>query len=144
MFSRILVAVDSSEQSDAVVQSVQQIQLSPDAMIVLAHVIPVSEETLEQPADRPAPDPQVGQFRHFEQALQSYAARFTVETALEIVSGDPAEEIIRLSNIYRANLIVLGSRGLTGLNRILKGSVSSQVLTDAQCTVMVVKAQPLD
>jgi nucleotide-binding universal stress UspA family protein len=53
--------------------------------------------------------------------------------------GEPTEEIIRLANIYRADLIVLGSRGLTGVNRILKGSVSSQVVSDAPCTVMVVK-----
>jgi nucleotide-binding universal stress UspA family protein len=53
--------------------------------------------------------------------------------------GNPAEEIIRLASIYEADLIVLGSRGLTGVNRILKGSVSSQVVSEAPCTVMVVK-----
>ena len=53
--------------------------------------------------------------------------------------GDPSEEIIRLSHIYSADLIVIGSRGLKGINRILKGSVSSQVVADAVCSVLVVK-----
>jgi nucleotide-binding universal stress UspA family protein len=56
-----------------------------------------------------------------------------------MVTGDPSEEIIRLANIYQADLIVIGSRGLTGMNRILQGSVSSQVVENAHCSVLVVK-----
>jgi nucleotide-binding universal stress UspA family protein len=35
---------------------------------------------------------------------------------------------------------VIGSRGLTGLQRILEGSVSSQVVADAPCSVLVIKS----
>ena len=49
------------------------------------------------------------------------------------------DELVRLANIHQADLIVIGSRGLTGMNRILKGSVSSQVAADAHCSVLVVK-----
>jgi nucleotide-binding universal stress UspA family protein len=139
MFDRILVALDSSEQSDYVIQCVLQLKLQPDAMVVLAHVIALSETNLEQPADLPFIDPELGQFRHTEKELQKYQAALPCETELEIVMGDPAEEIIRLANIYQARLIVLGSRGLTGVNRILKGSVSAEVVSEAPCTVMVVK-----
>jgi nucleotide-binding universal stress UspA family protein len=55
------------------------------------------------------------------------------------VTGDVAEEIVRLANIYKADLIVIGCRGLTGLKRILEGSVSSQVVGEAVCSVLVVK-----
>ncbi|MGA9377200.1 MAG: universal stress protein, partial [Phormidium sp.] len=47
--------------------------------------------------------------------------------------------IIRLANIHHADLIIIGSRGLTGLKRILERSVSSQVVEDAPCSVLLVK-----
>jgi nucleotide-binding universal stress UspA family protein len=115
VFNRILVALDSSEQSNYVIDCVLQIKLQPSTSVILCHVIELSETNLEQPANLPC------------------------ESSLEIVMGDPTEEIIRLSNIYQADLIVLGSRGLTGVNRILKGSVSSQVVSEATCPVLVVK-----
>ena len=37
---------------------------------------------------------------------------------LELVVGDLSEEIIRLTNIYQADLIVIGSRGLTGMKHL--------------------------
>ncbi|HEY9650816.1 MAG TPA: universal stress protein, partial [Coleofasciculaceae cyanobacterium] len=73
--------------------------------------------------------------------LQSYQAQLPCESEIEIVMGEPAAEIIRLAHIYQANLIVIGTRGLTGLKRILEGSVSSQVVTDAPCSVLVVKPE---
>jgi nucleotide-binding universal stress UspA family protein len=139
VFNRVLVALDSSEQSDYVIQCVLQIKLESSATVILCHVIELSETNLEQPADLPSIDPELGQFRHIEKALQGYQAELPCQTELEIVMGDPTEEIIRLANIYKADLIVLGSRGLTGVNRILKGSVGSQVVSESPCSVMVVK-----
>jgi nucleotide-binding universal stress UspA family protein len=139
MVKQVLVALDSSKQSDLVIQWVLQLRLEPDTQIVLCHVIALSESNLELPADLPSIDPEMGQFRHIEKELQAHQALLPCQTELEIVVGDPAEEIIRLASIYEADLIVLGSRGLTGVNRILKGSVSSQVVSEAPCTVMVVK-----
>jgi nucleotide-binding universal stress UspA family protein len=139
MFKQVLVALDSSKQSDLVIQWVLQLRIEPDTQIVLCHVIALAESNLELPADLPSVDPEMGQFRHIEKELQAHQALLPCQTELEIVVGDPAEEIIRLASIYEADLIVLGSRGLTGVNRILKGSVSSQVVSEAPCTVMVVK-----
>ncbi len=56
-----------------------------------------------------------------------------------MVTGAPAEEIIRLANIYKTDLIIIGSRGLIGMKRIVQGSVSSQVVEEANCSVLVVK-----
>jgi nucleotide-binding universal stress UspA family protein len=139
MFEQILVALDSSEQSSLVVNWVLQFQLASEINIILCHVIPLAESNLEKPADLPSADLSVGQFCSVERTLQTYQAMLPCRSELEIVTGDPAEEIIRLANIHAVDLIVLGSRGLTGVNRILKGSVSSQVVGEAPCTVLVVK-----
>ena len=139
VFKTILVALDSSDLSARVVETLKGLDLQPETKIIFSHVITPVETGLEGPADLPSTDPQMGIYRHIEQQLQSYRSHFSCPSELEIVMGDPAEEIVRLANIHRASLIVIGSRGLTGVSRIVQGSVSSQVVSDAGCSVLVVK-----
>ena len=56
-----------------------------------------------------------------------------------LVEGDPAEEIVRYGRDAGIDLIVMGTHGRTGLERLLMGSVAEKVLRDAPCSVMVVK-----
>jgi nucleotide-binding universal stress UspA family protein len=135
----ILVALDSSEVSHCVIQSLDELQIQPAAKIILSHVIPAPEPDGEMAVDRPQTSEEL-LYRQIEKQLQSYQDHFHCESELEIVSGDPAVEIVRLAHIHQADLIVIGTRGLTGLNRILQGSVSSQVVADAPCSVLVVKS----
>jgi nucleotide-binding universal stress UspA family protein len=135
----ILLALDSSELSQRVIQSLDELQIQPATKIILSHVIPSPEPDIETAVDRPH-TPEELLYRHIENQLQSYQADLPCESELEIVTGDPAVEIVRLAHIHQANLIVIGSRGLTGLQRILEGSVSSQVVADAPCSVLVVKS----
>lgn len=138
MFKKILVALDGSELSEQVVQALEQIQVQPTAKIVIAHVIANLGNDPDVAADRPRAETELIPHHQLDR-LQVYQQTLPCKSELEIVTGDPAEEIVRLANIHHVDLIVIGSRGLTGVNRILKGSVSSQVVEDAACSVMVVK-----
>lgn len=140
MLKTILVALDSSDLSQRVIQSLDELQIQPATKIILAHVMPSPESDMEMAVDRPHTSEEL-LYRHIEKQLQSYQANLPCESELEIVTGDPAVEIVRLAHIHQANLIVIGSRGLTGLKRILEGSVSSQVVADAPCSVLVVKPE---
>jgi nucleotide-binding universal stress UspA family protein len=135
----ILVALDGSETAERVIQALQELQVQPATKIILSQVIPPPESDLEVVADQPHIQSQDVPYRHIEKQLQSYQTKLPGDSELEIVTGDPSEEIIRLANIYQADLIVIGSRGLTGVKRIIQGSVSSQVVEDAPCSVLVVK-----
>jgi nucleotide-binding universal stress UspA family protein len=53
--------------------------------------------------------------------------------------GDPADVIIQVANEQEADLIIVGSSGLTGIRRFLLGSVSSKVSHHAPCSVMIVR-----
>ena len=55
------------------------------------------------------------------------------------VEGDPAAEIVRYGRDANMDLIVIGTHGRTGLERLLLGSVAEKVLRDASCSVLVVK-----
>jgi quercetin dioxygenase-like cupin family protein len=56
-----------------------------------------------------------------------------------VAEGDPAEEILHLTEALRCDLIVMGTHGRTGLGRFLTGSVAEEVLRKAVCPVLVVK-----
>lgn len=64
-------------------------------------------------------------------------AGFTAESVFEI--GNPAEEIIEVASKEKADLIVMGAKGLGTIDRVLLGSVSMQVLQYANCPVLVVR-----
>jgi nucleotide-binding universal stress UspA family protein len=55
------------------------------------------------------------------------------------LEGDPAEEIVRYGRDTGMDLIVMGTHGRTGLERLLLGSVAERVLREASCSVLVVK-----
>jgi nucleotide-binding universal stress UspA family protein len=135
----ILVALDDSQLAELVIETVQELVQPKDFNVVLCHVFPASESETELPADRPHIESRGVSYLQVEKQLESYQTQLAVKSNIELVSGDPAEEIIRLANIHKADLIVIGSRGLTGMSRIVKGSVSSQVVEDAACSVLVVK-----
>jgi nucleotide-binding universal stress UspA family protein len=139
VLKNILIALDGSEMGERVIQSLDNLVLSKDAKVILCHVFPTPESEMEIPADRPQPESPTFSYFQLEKQLQSYQEKLSVPSELELVTGDPAEEIIRLANIYKANLIIIGSRGLIGMKRIVQRSVSSQVVEEANCSVLVVK-----
>jgi nucleotide-binding universal stress UspA family protein len=51
--------------------------------------------------------------------------------------GDPAAEILAAAGDWSADLIIIGTRGQTGLTRLLHGSVARKVLEHAHCSVLV-------
>jgi nucleotide-binding universal stress UspA family protein len=57
----------------------------------------------------------------------------------EILSGDPAETILRVVDIYNMNLIIMGTRGQGGIKSLLLGSQSHKVVSTAPCPVMLVR-----
>lgn len=137
MLNKVLVAIDSSDLSDLVIKTLRQLALSEEAQVVLAHVL-VNSDAPDIAADRPQVEREDISHDALER-LQAYQSALPCKNELEIVRGEPAEEIVRLANIHHADLIVIGSRGLTGVTRILQGSVSSQVVEEASCSVLVVK-----
>lgn len=55
------------------------------------------------------------------------------------LEGDPAGEIVRHAAEAGIDMIVMGTHGRTGVDRLLMGSVAERVLRDAPCSVLVIK-----
>ncbi len=62
-----------------------------------------------------------------------------IQVSSTIGSGDPAEQILSYAKKEDANLIVMGSRGLSDLKGLLVGSVSHKVSQLSECTCVSVK-----
>jgi nucleotide-binding universal stress UspA family protein len=138
MVKTVLVAVDSSDLAWRVIAALEQLCLDDNCVVVLAHIVPPPEPDETVAVD--VPHVEVEHLFHDREAwLDTLREKIDYSTIPEIVTGDPAEEIVRLAGIHQCELIVLGSRGLKGLSRIIQGSVSSQVVADAPCSVFVVK-----
>jgi nucleotide-binding universal stress UspA family protein len=61
----------------------------------------------------------------------------TVDATVRV--GDAAAEILEEASSWQADLVVLGSRGLTGLSRLLLGSVARNALQGAESSVLIVR-----
>lgn len=78
----------------------------------------------------------------YQKDADEMAARLTeigLPTTSHLRAGDPAREILDVADARAADLIVTGTRGLGGIDRLLLGSVARNVLTHAHCSVLVVR-----
>ncbi|NET44325.1 universal stress protein [Okeania sp. SIO2B3] len=139
-FKTIIVALSNLHSDlDLVIQALTEFHLTSKTRVILSHVVATEKSDLDWEADQPQPEGKNISVGEFEKQLKVYREKLPCTTEVEVVTGDPTEEIVRLSNIYNADLIVIGSRGLKGINRILQGSISSQVVAEANCSVFVIK-----
>jgi nucleotide-binding universal stress UspA family protein len=67
------------------------------------------------------------------------ARRSGLRAGGKLVEGAPAEAIVRLARRDRADLIVIGTHGRSGLGRLFMGSVAARVLQLARCPVLTVR-----
>jgi nucleotide-binding universal stress UspA family protein len=98
--------------------------------------IPVGVEVGMPPPARPDPEDREYWRSQLEQ-IRPVNPAIPVQHVL--LTGNPAEEIIRYAADQRIDLIVMGTHGRTGLERLLMGSVAEKVLRGALCSVLIVK-----
>lgn len=80
---------------------------------------------------------------HYRTAAVAMAQRLTsidIPTTPMLRAGDPAHQVLAAADERGADLIVTGSRGLEGLERLLLGSVARNVVVHARCSVLIVRA----
>lgn len=76
------------------------------------------------------------------QEANSAAGRLAIagrDTDPVMLEGDPAAELVRFATERRTGTIVIGTRGHTGLARLLLGSVARNVLLHAPCSVLITR-----
>lgn len=79
-----------------------------------------------------------GAIKEMERFLRDFE-RPTLMLKSTIDVGRPASSIVRVAEENRVDLIVMGTHGLTGIGRLLVGSVAQEVVAKAPCPVLTVK-----
>lgn len=78
--------------------------------------------------------------RYWRQQLEQIRPSNPAITVKHVfLEGDPASEIVRYAANSGIDVIVLGTHGRTGVERLLMGSVAEKVMREAPCSVLVVK-----
>jgi nucleotide-binding universal stress UspA family protein len=78
---------------------------------------------------------------HVNRVLGGRPSHGAVEFFVHARLGHAADQILSLARDVGADLVFVGSHGLTGVERMLVGSVSERVVREANCPVMVVRAK---
>lgn len=77
--------------------------------------------------------------RHAGQRLKHHFPAWKIET--EANYGSPAQKILRCADEFEADLVIVGSHGRSALNRLIPGSISQKVLTEASCSVRIARGK---
>jgi len=76
--------------------------------------------------------------------LKVRAERRGIAVTTRVATGIPSEEVITAARAEDSDLIVVGTRGKTGLAHILLGSTAERVIRGAPCPVLTVRTEPAD
>ena len=137
-FERIVVGVDGSDNAARAVDVAASLAALADAKVVAVHAIGLLEgggDEVQSPADR-----HVAVREALEQRWCKALGKAGVRTSYELRYGNPVVVLLAVAEEIRADLLVLGSRGLGGFPELLLGSTSTQVAQFAHCPVVIVPA----
>lgn len=140
-YSRIIVAYDSSVLSKKALEMAKNLAEQDERIEI--HVVSVVY-TKNEGDEFGVPD------EHIRLRLQENVRKMVNEvkesleavsnpTEIAVLKGHPADTILEYAKNRNADLIVVGSRGLSTFKELILGSVSHNVVQQAQCPVLVAK-----
>jgi nucleotide-binding universal stress UspA family protein len=145
LFSRILVAVDGSETSDEVFDVAAQLaKLSGGKLYVIHVVMPLSAGAIDYYDTSIIERLQ----QEFEERGKRLLSKYSVDakkkydiTVLPVLAQgtSPSDAILKEATSKAADLIVVGSKGFSGVKQFFIGSVPNSVLHQADIPVLLVK-----
>jgi nucleotide-binding universal stress UspA family protein len=138
MFKKILVAHDSSATADKAFRMALDLAARYDAELHAISVVRLPEfgEDIETAA---MIDAGREHYNKLGQRLGDEAAGQRRELHFRTLVGHPAEQVVAEAQKVGADLIVLGHRGKSLIERWLTGSTTKQVMGYAHCAVLVVR-----
>jgi nucleotide-binding universal stress UspA family protein len=145
VFTRIVVGTDGSDTAaQAVKQAIELAKLSNARLSIVSAYAPISGRRVQGEQSEAPVDVQyeIGPREDVNLVLDAAAAE-AKEAGIEVqthpVEADPADAILNVAEEVKADLIVVGNKGMTGARRYLLGSVPNNVSHHAPCSVIIVR-----
>jgi len=141
-FSKILIAVDSSEYSMQAAKKGLKLAHQINAKVALLYVVDTSKAMGNIEAGILPEQALIVLKKEAEQTLDELATMYNSKDILKFMpEGSPTKDIIKTAEIWEADLIVMGTHGRTGLLHLLVGSVSEYIIRHSKIPVMVVPSK---
>ncbi|MEO8327061.1 MAG: universal stress protein [Nitrospirota bacterium] len=149
---KLLLATDGSADSRAAVDFVKTVEFPASSQITILHVVKKHVYETERALTSDSKDET--EFAKLAEELMKIRGREgaklleqsrkalsspNLQIQERLVFGNPAEEILKAARFIKADLIVVGSQGTTGVKRVLLGSVSNKVVHKANSSVAVIR-----
>ncbi|HNZ22003.1 MAG TPA: universal stress protein [Polyangiaceae bacterium] len=144
----IIVAIDFSEPSLEALRQAETLAWEMKAELVVFHAIPnlvranplFPHQNIEDVFQLPAIMDRATQA--VEEVIETHLSKGLFNVRIVVDTGWPDTALLRKAEEIDANLIVVGSRGYTGLKHVLLGSVAERVIRYAHCPVLVARPAP--
>ena len=141
-YSKILIAVDSSEFSMQAAKKGLELAHQTKAEVALIYVVDTSKAIGNIDAGILPEQAMVILKKEVEQTLDELASMYNGNSILKFMpEGHPTKDILKTAEIWGADLIVIGTHGRTGLMHLLVGSVAENVVRHSKVPVMVVPSK---
>lgn len=138
----ILIAIDFSEITPVLITQAATLAKALNGKLWLLHVAnPVPDFVGYNPVPQTDRNQVAQEFQEEHRHLQTIAEHLCqrgIEAVALLVQGSTVKTILHEANKLKADLIIIGSHGRTGISKALLGSVSEGILHQSHCPVLVI------
>ncbi|OIJ18254.1 universal stress protein UspA [Anaerobacillus alkalidiazotrophicus] len=139
-YSRILVAVDGSEEAKKALLKAIDVAKKEQAKIFIAHVVDTRTFATVEQYDRTVVSRAEEYAKDMLSAYKAEVVKAGIDVECILDFGSPKVKISKhISQRYNVDLIITGATGLNTVERLLIGSVSEYIARSAKCDVLIVR-----
>jgi nucleotide-binding universal stress UspA family protein len=138
MHENIVVGIDGSDSSRAAMIEASNWVKNHGGKIILVHAVYFDEEEFGNAPEQLEKRIEIGK-QMCLQGKEMIGREFKIEAESLVCEGEPPDVIVNIAREKKADLITMGTYGRKGLKRLILGSVTSGVVSNSPCDVLVVK-----
>ena len=141
IFKKILSPIDFSEPSQAALETASALASSLGAELLLVHIVPAISDLPSDVSVLKEGEYDEALHKDAENRLAQMAQKLSLDgikaTSATGTANDTAMEIIRVGEENGVDLIVIATHGMTGLRKLVFGSVTAKIVNEAKCPVLI-------
>jgi nucleotide-binding universal stress UspA family protein len=146
---RILVAYDGSENSDMALEAALDLAEKHSPIITILNILSIEKvldswnpfpNLLKRKVDNKLKEEEIKRNEILSTALEKAKKTHpTLKVSTSLMKGDPVERIVEIAEEEDYDLVVMGSRGLSGLKEVVLGSVCDKVADRISASILILK-----
>ncbi|MCA9776564.1 MAG: universal stress protein [Candidatus Eremiobacteraeota bacterium] len=138
-FKKILIPLDGSQRAETALPLALDVAPGGSASIILAGISVVFQGHAFEGDMRATVEPDLKRIQEYLDGQAEWLSSQGYQVDTVIKRGEPAEEILKLTEETETDLVLMTSHGRTGFAVWLYGSVAERILRHAPCSVLVMK-----